>query len=70
MVWVGYVVYSLRGGALLLTFLTSMPLWRTLDPLPVLEASEARAARRKIRKKKRGGDQDDPDERKLRSVLG
>ena len=38
LVWVGYVVYTLRGGALLLTFLTSMPLWRTLDPLPVLEA--------------------------------
>ena len=69
LVWVGYVVYSLRGGALLLTFLTSMPLWSTLDPLPVLEASEARAARKK-KKKKRSGDPDDPEERKLRSVLG
>jgi hypothetical protein len=70
LVWVGYVVYSLRGGALLLTFLTSMPLWRTLDPLPVLEASEARAARRKNKKKRDGDDQEDPDERNLRSVLG
>ena len=63
------MVYTLRGGALLLTFLTSMPLWRTLDPLPVLEASEARAARKK-NKRKKDSDQEDPDERNLRTVLG
>jgi hypothetical protein len=33
---VGYVVWLLRGGALLSTFLSSLPAWRFVDPLPVL----------------------------------
>ncbi|HYH41033.1 MAG TPA: hypothetical protein VD867_03535, partial [Burkholderiales bacterium] len=33
---VGYVVWLLRGGALLSTFLSSLPAWRFIDPLPVL----------------------------------
>ena len=34
---VGYVVWLLRGGVLLSTVLYSLPAWRSLDPLPVLE---------------------------------
>ena len=34
---VGYVVWLLRGGVLLSTVLYSLPAWRNLDPLPVLE---------------------------------
>ena len=33
---VGYVVWLLRGGALLSTVLSSLPAWRFIDPLPVL----------------------------------
>jgi len=31
------VIWSLRGATLLATLLSSMPLWKTLDPLPILE---------------------------------
>jgi hypothetical protein len=34
---VGFVVWLLRGGVLLSTVLYSLPAWRSLDPLPVLE---------------------------------
>jgi len=47
---VGYVVWSLRGASLLASLLTSMPLWRSLDPLPILEnrvAAEKRKQRRR-----------------------
>jgi hypothetical protein len=33
---VGYVIWLLRGGVLLSTVMTSMPMWRLIDPLPVL----------------------------------
>ncbi|MEM7250999.1 MAG: hypothetical protein AAF493_06235, partial [Pseudomonadota bacterium] len=33
---VGYVAWLLRGGALLASFLSTMPAWRLLDPLPIL----------------------------------
>ena len=35
---VGYVVWMLRGGSLLTTFLSSLPVWQAFDPLPVLES--------------------------------
>ena len=39
---VGYVVWMLRGGTLLSTFLSALPAWQTFDPLPVLESFERR----------------------------
>src|SRR5262249_41781906 len=33
---VGYVLWLLRGGALLASLLSSLPAWRLIDPLPVL----------------------------------
>ncbi len=33
---VGYVIWLVRGGALVGSMLSSMPLWNTVDPLPVL----------------------------------
>jgi hypothetical protein len=62
--WVGYAIYALRAGSLLGSFLSIMPLWRSLDPLPVIEAAEARLHRAK-RKLKSGKDEQD-----LRSVVG
>jgi hypothetical protein len=38
---VGYVIWLVRGGALLGSMLSSMPLWNMVDPLPVLSRSNA-----------------------------
>jgi hypothetical protein len=35
---VGYVIWMLRGGSLLTTFLSSLPAWQSFDPLPILES--------------------------------
>ncbi|MEO2018727.1 MAG: hypothetical protein ABGZ53_30630 [Fuerstiella sp.] len=35
---VGYVMWLLRGGSLLTTFLSSLPAWQAFDPLAVLES--------------------------------
>jgi hypothetical protein len=40
-VTVGYVMWLLRGGSLLTTFLSSLPAWQAFDPLPVLEQFES-----------------------------
>jgi hypothetical protein len=40
---VGYVFWVLRGGSLLSSLLATMPAWRTLDPLPVLQSFESKA---------------------------
>ncbi|MEZ5650128.1 MAG: DUF4347 domain-containing protein [Burkholderiaceae bacterium] len=34
---IGYVIWLLRGGALLSSIIASMPAWRSIDPLPVLQ---------------------------------
>jgi VCBS repeat-containing protein len=36
---VGYVIWLVRGGALLGSMLSSMPMWQMIDPLPVLTRS-------------------------------
>ncbi|MEZ6122872.1 MAG: cadherin domain-containing protein [Planctomycetaceae bacterium] len=35
---VGYVVWLLRGGTLLTSFLSALPAWQSFDPLPVLNS--------------------------------
>jgi hypothetical protein len=47
---VGYVVWSLRGASLIASLLTSMPLWRSLDPLPILENRVAAEKRKQKRR--------------------
>jgi hypothetical protein len=32
----GYVIWLIRGGYLLTSLLVQMPVWRFLDPLPIL----------------------------------
>jgi hypothetical protein len=56
---VGYVIWCLRGGSLVATLLTTLPLWKWLDPLPVLDRHE---------EKNREG-QSDEDEERLRSMM-
>jgi hypothetical protein len=41
----GYVAWCLRSGALLASAISSLPMWRSFDPLPVLEFWEKRARR-------------------------
>lgn len=38
---VGYAFWVLRGGSLLSSLLATMPAWRMLDPLPVLQSYDA-----------------------------
>ena len=35
----GFVAWALRGGSLLATAMSSIPIWRGLDPLPILAMS-------------------------------
>jgi hypothetical protein len=35
---VGYVIWILRGGSLLTTFMSALPAWQAFDPLPVLQS--------------------------------
>jgi hypothetical protein len=39
----GYVVWCLRAGTLLASVLSSLPMWRNFDPLPVLEYWEKKS---------------------------
>ena len=34
----GYVLWTLRGGVLMATMMTSLPSWKFIDPLPVLDS--------------------------------
>ncbi|MEZ5658328.1 MAG: DUF4347 domain-containing protein [Burkholderiaceae bacterium] len=40
---IGYVIWLLRGGALISSIIASMPAWRSIDPLPVLQNLNASA---------------------------
>jgi hypothetical protein len=49
---VGYVIWLVRGGALLGSMLSAMPAWQMIDPLPVLTGSA------RSRRSADAGDQD------------
>lgn len=67
----GYVMWSLRGASLLASLVTSLPLWRSLDPLPILEsrADKAAVARKRRRKKDRRNRIKRDDDDKLGSLV-
>ncbi len=44
---VGFIVWALRSGALLASFMATMPAWRHFDPLPVLGGSRREWERRR-----------------------
>ena len=35
----GYIVWTIRGGVLMATMISSLPTWRFVDPLPILESN-------------------------------
>jgi hypothetical protein len=65
---IGFVAWILRGGALLASFLVSMPAWRHFDPLPVL-GSAGRDRRERDRKVREGDEQEQRQFRGLDRVL-
>ncbi|MFO0701138.1 MAG: Ig-like domain-containing protein, partial [Nitrospira sp.] len=44
---VGFVAWALRSGAILASFMATMPAWRHFDPLPVVKLSRHERARRR-----------------------
>jgi hypothetical protein len=62
---VGYVIWCIRGGSLVATLLTTLPLWRWLDPLPVLDFHDRQAHKPKDGEE----DNDDKTEEKIRSMM-
>ena len=52
---VGYLVWLVRGGTLMGSVLSSLPAWRFVDPLPVLDGL--------------AGAEDDPDDESLESLV-
>ncbi len=40
----GYVIWTLRGSFLLASFLSTVPTWRSLDPLPIIESNQGTEA--------------------------
>ena len=65
---VGFVAWILRGGALLASFLVSMPAWRHFDPLPVL-GSAGRDRRKRDRKAREEHEQENKEFKGLDQVL-
>ncbi len=43
----GFVAWVLRGGALIAAAMTSIPIWKGLDPLPIIAMSKRERKRRK-----------------------
>jgi hypothetical protein len=43
----GLVAYALRGGALMASLLSTMPLWQAYDPLPILAANKDKKKKHK-----------------------
>jgi hypothetical protein len=65
---VGYVIWCIRGGSLIATLLTTLPLWRWLDPLPVLDNHE-RKKDKKRRRKKDKNEKRDEEEENIRTLM-
>ncbi|MBV2135387.1 MAG: tandem-95 repeat protein [Candidatus Thiodiazotropha sp. (ex Ctena orbiculata)] len=60
----GYVAWLLRAGVLSASLLSFSPLWRQVDPLPVLSAHAKRRDEKQDRLK-----EDDPDEKRLAKLF-
>ena len=58
---VGYVLWIIRGGYLLSSLLSSMPAWRFIDPLPILDNLDGEPAK--------GKKDDEDDDESLQSLL-
>jgi hypothetical protein len=59
---VGYVAWTIKGGYLLASALSTLPAWRLMDPLPVLAACDD--------DEEEGADEEDGDDESVESLLG
>ncbi|MDH5571792.1 MAG: hypothetical protein OEY89_08510 [Gammaproteobacteria bacterium] len=64
----GFVTWALRAGSLAATAFSSLPLWRWVDPLPVLNMSE-RERKEREDSRRRSERLEDKQDRKIGSVL-
>ena len=51
-----YLLWTIRGGYLLASLLSSMPAWKLVDPLPILDHFDTENEKRR---KRRDGETDD-----------
>jgi hypothetical protein len=73
----GYVIWLLRAGPLLASVLSSLPAWRTFDPLPVLDFWERKKRKKKEEQERMAKDkrhdtspvQDDAGEETLETMI-
>jgi hypothetical protein len=69
LVTVGYVIWAIRGASLLSSLLASLPAWRWLDPLPVLQSREDEERKRRRKRKAGVAEEPEEDERELRLLM-
>ena len=65
----GYVIWIARGGSLLLSMITSAPIWRFLDPLPVVNAKTTNAKKKRWWQKKKPLETPDEGDEKLEQLM-
>ena len=65
--FVGYVVWVLRGSSLLFGALSAMPMWRCFDPLPVLIGKNRKQQEEQENKEQSGSE--DNEEKRVRDLL-
>jgi hypothetical protein len=53
----GFLAWLLRGGSLLASFMTSMPMWARFDPLPILVGGKKRDEDKKKTEEQPEGDE-------------
>ncbi len=61
-----YLVWVLRAGSILSSFLSSMPAWRLVDPLPILDSMGGPSG---SRAPKPNGEEDEDDDQTLESLV-
>jgi hypothetical protein len=55
---VGYIAWLLNGGALVASMITSLPVWQSFDPLPILDSyGKTQSKAQKKNKEKRRAEQ-------------
>ncbi len=58
----GFVSWVLRGGSLLAGFMSMLPLWKQIDPLPILGASVVKAQKHRVKQEQEPHDQNQIEE--------
>ena len=66
-VFVGYVIWALRGSSLLFGALSAMPMWRCFDPLPVLTGKNRKQEGEQDNQTQAGAE--DTEEKRIRDLL-